>query len=460
MLPEAVTSVPLVSVIVLNLNGEKVIGQCLNQLFAQTYPNFEVIVVDNHSTDNSLAVIESFKEKGNLTIVQSPSNRGCPGGRNLGTQYVHGEFVAFIDNDGYAYPNWLEAVLRPFQQAPEVGAVASVVFFNRNRVLLNGAGGTVNLQGYGGDYCYHEPHEFAQLPTEVLYPMGCGMTVRRAVLEQIGPLDEALLNYYDDTELGMRVWLSGYRVVVAPGAFIDHEFNYTTQFIPGRSYLTEKGRIRNALKYFPMRHLGAWLGHEVLHILQQSIYARLQIQAWLWNIVHLRSALEWRTKFQAPFADFERLTHPSWGWLRFSVPIHALHSPKLAHAGPMLQMDLEPNPQLNYGWYWPEGRGHDAFRWTAQRASTVFRLPHATQRLSLKLKTPLPQKITLAMRPWGQTTWVWQQEITLEITQQWLPQIMPCRCMAGDYEFLLTAEKTLRVGPRWLGVAVAQANFE
>ena len=196
------TPPPLVSVVVLNFNGERIIARCLDCLLAQTYPHAEIVVVDNCSSDGSLAILERYAASGQVKVVRSPENRGCPGGRNLGLAEVAGDIVAFMDNDGYASPAWLAEAVEALQADDRVGAVASLVFFNRHKLIVNGAGGTINRRGYGGDFCFKEPYEFATLPHQVLYPMGCGMVVRRAVLERMGGFDELLFNYYDDAEVG------------------------------------------------------------------------------------------------------------------------------------------------------------------------------------------------------------------------------------------------------------------
>jgi len=213
-----VGQIPRVSVILLNHNGEGIIGKCLDHLLAQTFDDFEIVVIDNNSSDASVAVLERYLSSGRISVVRSHKNLGVAGGRNLGVIHSQGAIIAFIDNDGYADSGWLAAAVRTMDSDPRTGVVASTVFFHRRKIILNGAGGTLNLQGYGGDFCFDCPYEFAQLPDRVLYAMGCGMVVRRAVLSAIGPFDEKLFNYYDDTEMGIRVWKSGYEVVVAPDA--------------------------------------------------------------------------------------------------------------------------------------------------------------------------------------------------------------------------------------------------
>jgi teichuronic acid biosynthesis glycosyltransferase TuaG len=106
---------PGASVIVLNFNGEAILRRCLEALAAQTCGDFEVIVVDNASTDGSEVILKEFEDRDTrFRIVRSPSNRGVAGGRNLGIQAARGEFIAFIDNDGFARPDWLEQCLATF----------------------------------------------------------------------------------------------------------------------------------------------------------------------------------------------------------------------------------------------------------------------------------------------------------------------------------------------------------
>ena len=109
---EELPAQPLVSIIVLNLNGEKIISRCLDHLLAQTYRNFEIIVVDNGSTDSSLEILADYSSDHQVLVLQSRSNLGIPGGRNYAAASARGEILAFVDNDGYADQNWLVCALQ------------------------------------------------------------------------------------------------------------------------------------------------------------------------------------------------------------------------------------------------------------------------------------------------------------------------------------------------------------
>src|SRR6202050_3473966 len=198
---------PSVSVIVVCWNSADTLGRCLDQLLAQDYPDYEVIVVDDGSDDDTLAVAERKLAHGEHQIVRSRRNRGCPHARNLGLARARGAVVA---------------VVHTCASDATIGAAGSTVLYDGNPLVINGAGGTVNRQGWAADLSMNEPYERAQLAREALYPMGCGMALRRSAVEDVGPFDDSMLNYYDDVDYGVRLWRAGHRVVVAPEAWIDH----------------------------------------------------------------------------------------------------------------------------------------------------------------------------------------------------------------------------------------------
>src|SRR5580698_3195310 len=113
-----------VSVVVLNHNGASVISRCIECLLTQSYTNFEIIVVDNNSTDGSLSILQNYLKAGRIMLVRSDRNDGVPGGRNLGLSHARGEIIAFIDNDGYARGDWLAEGVRTLLSDTQLGAVA------------------------------------------------------------------------------------------------------------------------------------------------------------------------------------------------------------------------------------------------------------------------------------------------------------------------------------------------
>lgn len=447
-----------VSIIVLNFNGAAILPRCLDALLAQTYASREILVVDNASSDGSDAVLAAYAARG-VHVVASPTNRGCAGGRNVGLAAARGDVVAFMDNDGYADPRWLEAAMTVLDADEGVGAVAPLVFLDRQGLVLNGAGGTLNRRGYGGDHCFQEPFEFARLPNLVLYPMGCGMVVRRRVLEAMSGFDEELFNYYDDVEVGVWSWRLGLQVVCAPAAWVDHGFGTSNTITRNKIALCERNRIRTVLKYFPPRLLPAWLLHEAASLLLPRAPASWAIpwQAWRWNLAHLASTLRRRRHFAPEAGRFDALLHPSWGSFPPPRPANHLLEPDLARAGSAIAFATDAPPAaLVYGWYPVERDGSAAMRWTTGAASALLRLDAPAARLDAEWRTVRPdQDVTARLRHLDDLALAWEWSGRPGTT--WTAASLPCSVPAGSYELqLLTTPSVGDPGGRALGVGVVR----
>lgn len=125
-------SSPLVSVITVNLDGERYLGDLLDSLAKQTYPNLEVLVVDNGSTDGSETLVRrSFPQ---VRWIDAGANLGFAGGNNLGIQQSRGRYVALINNDTVIDPGWLGWLVEEARSSSDIGAVGSKILFARTFV--------------------------------------------------------------------------------------------------------------------------------------------------------------------------------------------------------------------------------------------------------------------------------------------------------------------------------------
>ncbi|MBM4269363.1 MAG: glycosyltransferase family 2 protein [Deltaproteobacteria bacterium] len=454
---------PRVSVIVLNYNGASLIGRCLDHLIAQTLRDFEIIVVDNASSDESRDILDHYASTDGIRVLLSPTNRGVPGGRNLGLAEARGEIVAFIDNDGFAHPDWLENAVPVFDD-PSVGAVASLVFFRRKKIIVNGAGGTLNLRGYGGDHCFRTSYEFARLPDEVLYPMGCGMLVRRSTMDEIGRFDEKIFNYYDDVELGIGVWNSGKRVVLCPDAWVDHDYSSSTTTTRDKMYLCERNRIRTVLKYFPLRLLPRWLLHEraLIGYLRWRDFRSIPFRAWGWNLCHLVSALAHRRRASTGRYAYWHLMHWSWGQYPPPLPEEHVCETRLGAAGAKLDLGTEADASsLLFGWFAPEQDGTIPYRWSAPAASLVCKLEEPASRCTISFRSPRPdQRVRIVLRRLGEIDPA--VELPLDPpAPHWSSRTVSCDLGAGTYEVLVLSNPPL-VDPlgRELGAGLASISFD
>jgi GT2 family glycosyltransferase len=376
--------VPLASVIVVCWNSAEVLGRCLDQLLAQDHPNYEIVVVDDGSDDNTVAIAEGARLRGELAIVRSPRNRGCPHARNLGLRHAKGEIVAFIDADGFAAPSWLSQLVSVFEADRTVGGVASTVFFDANPLVINGAGGIVNRQGWAADLSMNESYEQAEIVSEALYPMGCGMALRRSAIDQVGPFDDRMLNYYDDVDYGVRLWRAGYRVVVAPDAWIDHGFGQGGGDSVQKQLLCERHRMRVVLKHASAGSLARWAAHEARGLRQAKWPRRaVKLKAMTWNARHARSVVASRRRMRNAPRPPDRLVDASWGD-GFPAGVAPRLTPRPERAVNSIDMaDPQSEAQLIHGWFPAERVDRRSYRWAGVQAAALVRLEAPARRLHL-----------------------------------------------------------------------------
>ncbi len=216
---------PLVSCIVLNWNGWEDTIECLNSLKECTYPQLTVILVDNGSTDDSVARIRAAHP--DILLIQSGSNLGFAGGNNIGIRYAlaHGaDYVWLLNNDTKPAPGALSALVAKALTDGRIGAVASVCYFADAPSTVQAWGGArVNLWiGYGplstqprNDDWFHSLN-------------GASMLIARAAVEDAGLLDEGFFLYWEDTEFCLRLLKRSWRLAVAPDSHVLHKVNAST----------------------------------------------------------------------------------------------------------------------------------------------------------------------------------------------------------------------------------------
>lgn len=238
------------SVIVLAWNGMDYLEPCLNAVFAQDYPDFEVIVVDNGSTDGSADfVAERFPQ---ARLIRNERNLGYAAGNNVGLRAATGDVLVLLNQDTEVRPGWLRALVEALDD-PTVGIAGCKIFY-ADGVTLQHAGGyfewPLGLSFHYGDK--EQDHGQYDVVREVDYVTGAAMGLRRVALNTVGLLDEGFFpGYFEDTDLCYRARASGYKVVYIPQAvLIHHESASFTSAHVGKPYLVFRGRFRFIFKHF------------------------------------------------------------------------------------------------------------------------------------------------------------------------------------------------------------------
>lgn len=216
--PEA----PLVTVVIVNFNGGKMICQCLSALRQQSFRRFAVVVVDNNSTDDSVSFIrDGFPE---VDVLPLDSNLGFAGGVNHALRICNlGSWVALLNPDAFPAFDWLENLMVSAVAHPEFAAFGSRMYSDRNQLLLDGIGDAYHVSGLPWRRGHGCPNSSKyDQAREIFAPCAAAALYRAEALEVVGLLDQDFFLYVEDIDLGFRLRLAGYRSMYVPNAGIQH----------------------------------------------------------------------------------------------------------------------------------------------------------------------------------------------------------------------------------------------
>ena len=241
--------------IVVNWNRRELSRACLESLAGQQGPAFEVIFVDNGSSDGSAGMAEEFSIASglNIGIIRNSRNCGFCEANNQGIAQARGQFVALLNNDAEADGLWLAQLHSAFKGRADVGMAASKILVWEDPARIDKVGHLIypdgQNRGRGTGEIDQGQYDAVE---EVLWPDGCAAMYRKSMLDQIGGFDEDLFAYADDAELGLRARIAGWRCLYAPGARVRHHRGSTLGLRSmTRLRLIERNRILLALKLFP-----------------------------------------------------------------------------------------------------------------------------------------------------------------------------------------------------------------
>lgn len=242
---------PEVSVVIVNYNGKKFLNDCLLSLENQTCPNFEVIFVDNASTDGSVGYV---KEKfPSVRIIENPENYGFAKGNNIGIKAAQGDFIATLNNDTKICPGWMEEMMSAMNSRGNVGMCASKMLFMKNPGMINSTGICISRSGACWDRgMFEQDRGQYESIGEVFGPCAGAAMYRRRMLEETGLFDEDFYAYMEDADLAFRGRLAGWKCMYVPKAVVYHFHGGTAGYVSDYTiYYGNRNILWNCIKNFP-----------------------------------------------------------------------------------------------------------------------------------------------------------------------------------------------------------------
>jgi len=246
---------PLVSIIVVNWNGARLLGDCLASLERQSWKHREFILVDNGSTDGSVECIEAWTRRlGHAEGVYLDRNTGFCRANNIGFTKARGEWIALFNNDAVAEPSWLEELVRHADESARIGMLGGKILFVEPPGVIDKAGHLIYWDGQnrGRGTMERDSGQYDQVE-EILWPDACAALYHRRLFEETGGFDETFFAFGDDADLGMRARLLGWKARYVPTAVVYHRHSATAgAYSPLKVMLVERNRLLLAIKDFPL----------------------------------------------------------------------------------------------------------------------------------------------------------------------------------------------------------------
>ncbi len=291
---------PLVSIVILNLNGASMTVKCLESIKKSDYRNREIIVVDNGSTDNSMEILSKIK---GIRLIRNERNMGFAEGNNIGVRIARGKYVCMMNNDTKMDKLWLSELVIVAESDPLIAVCNPTLYDKYDQE-------DYSFHGYGTIGLFHAPvflrqvDRYTQSLVRSLTASGSAFFNREIVNE---PFDPDYFAYSEDAQLGWRINLMGYKVVHVPRSIVYHEGGATAKRmkVPKDFFfiLAERNKLLNILTLYSKWTLVRLLPYFVIHPLFSNLYdpkrffSRLKVYAWV--VANFSLILEKRKKLQA-----------------------------------------------------------------------------------------------------------------------------------------------------------------
>lgn len=256
---------PVVFVIILNWNGYQDTVACVESCLQSTYLAFQILIVDNGSSDNSEPLLrQRFPD---IEILQTGSNLGFAGGNNVGIRQAlasGADYVWLLNNDTIVAPDALTELVKLAEGAPRVGMVGSKILFHGQPSTIWFAGGFWTPDG--GNFLHRgfgeEDAGLYDTPCGVDFLTGCSLLVKTGLIEEIGPMREDYFLYWEDADWSRRAVESGWELWYAPVARVWHKVSASAGNRSARQWYYY---TRNACLFIERHRRGHLISHLINH---------------------------------------------------------------------------------------------------------------------------------------------------------------------------------------------------
>ena len=250
---------PLVSIVVICWNNKSYLDDCLSSVLSQTYPNIEVVLTDNASSDGSAEYVrQNFPS---IKVIQNERNLGFAEGNNVAMKQAKGKYVVTLNPDTKVDKTWIEELVKVAENDKRIGSCAPKILFSNNPKRIDSVGELILRTGdamgkgfYSMDYGQYDEQE------EIFGVTAGAGFYRKRMLDEIGLFDKDLFTWYEDVDLMWRMRLAGWICIYVPSAIVYHHHSGTVDDLnPMKIYYLHRNRLYVIFKNYSLRLLKNYL---------------------------------------------------------------------------------------------------------------------------------------------------------------------------------------------------------
>lgn len=301
---------PLVSIIIVNWNGLRILKDCLESLVKIDYKNWELVLVDNGSVDRSEELAKRIVKKRNVVLIKNAKNLGFAPANNQGVAKSKGKYILLLNNDTKVTKDFLTKMIGRMEGDKNIGVMQPKIHLMEKPELLDNAGSFLTRTGFLQHWGFMQKDgALFDEEKEIFSAKGACLLTRRTIIDKVGLFDDDFFSYFEESDFCWKVWLAGFKVIYFPDAHIYHMLGATSKKMNQVmiNYHSFKNRLRSLLEYLePKNILAIYSIHISIYIgLMIYYFCKLQFdkssmiyRALLWNLINLSTTMKNRSKIQ------------------------------------------------------------------------------------------------------------------------------------------------------------------
>ena len=282
---------PLISIVIINYNAGELLCNCIDSIIKSNYTNYEIIIVDNNSTDQSH--IKCKENNNQIRLIENKQNLGFCEGNNIGIKLATGEFIVTLNPDTLVKPNWLDELLKAYEKFGDGLYQPKILAFDNE--LFESVGNMIQLFGFGyskgrgikdtGQY---------EEPKEIGFASGACLFTKTSVIKKIGLFDPFIFLYLDDLDLGWRAQQLGIKSYYIPNSTILHAGSYNFKWSAQKFFWLERNRhyciLTHISKSTFFKMLPALILVEIMMLIFYAIkgYGKMKIKAYVEILTNMK----------------------------------------------------------------------------------------------------------------------------------------------------------------------------